>query len=99
MLFVDDCIDAVLRLAVAPEAADNVFNIGSGEISTIADMAKQGIEVSGRSDVEYTDLEQNIDFSPRAIMADITKVTSTIDWRPRVTLAEGLKQMWDSYTN
>jgi nucleoside-diphosphate-sugar epimerase len=99
MLFVDDCIDAVLRLAVAPEAADNVFNIGSGEISTIADMAKQGIEVSGRSDVEYTDLEQNIDFSPRAIMADITKVTSTIDWRPRVTLAEGLKKMWDSYTN
>lgn len=98
MLFVDDCIDAVLRLAVTPEAADDVFNIGSGEIVTIADMAKQAIEVSGRSGVEYTDLEQNIDFSPTAIMADIAKVTNTINWRPRVSLAEGLKRMWDSYT-
>jgi nucleoside-diphosphate-sugar epimerase len=99
MLFVDDCIDAVLRLAVTPESANDVFNIGSGEIVSISDIAKQAISVSGRPGVEYTDLEQNIDFSPIAIMADITKVMSTIDWRPRVSLAEGLKRMWDSYVN
>jgi nucleoside-diphosphate-sugar epimerase len=97
MLFVDDCIDAVLRLAVTPAAANDVFNIGSGEIVTISDIARQAIRASGRSDVEYTDLEQNIDFSPTAIMADISKVTSTIDWLPRVSLEEGLKRMWDSY--
>ena len=99
MLFVDDCIDAVLRLAVTPEAANDVFNIGSGEIVTISDIARQAIRVSERTDVEYTDLEQNIDFSPTAIMADIKKVTSTIDWAPRVSLSEGLKRMWDSYVN
>ena len=99
MLFVDDCIDAVLRLAVTPEAANDVFNIGSGEIVTISDIAHQAIQVSGRHDVEYTDLEQNIDYSPTAIMADIKKVTSTIDWKPRVSLSEGLKRMWDSYVN
>ena len=97
MLFVDDCIDAVLKLAVTPAAANDVFNIGSGEIVTISDIARQAIRASGRSDVEYTDLEQNIDFSPTAIMADINKVTSTIDWRPQVSLEEGLKRMWDSY--
>ena len=99
MLFVDDCIDAVLRLAVTPEAANDVFNIGSGEIVTISDIAHQAIQISGRHDVEYTDLEQNIDYSPTAIMADIKKVTSTIDWKPRVSLSEGLKRMWDSYVN
>ena len=97
MLFVDDCIDAVLKLAVTPAAANDVFNIGSGEIVTISDIARQAIRASGRSDVEYTDLEQNIEFSPTAIMADINKVTSTIDWRPQVSLEEGLKRMWDSY--
>jgi len=99
MLFVDDCIDAVLRLAVTPEAANDVFNIGSGEIVSISDIARGAIEVSGRSNVEYTDLEQNIDYSPTSIMADIGKVTATIDWRPRVSLSEGLKRIWDSYVN
>ena len=99
MLFVDDCIDAVLRLAVTPKAANDVFNIGSGEIVTISDIARQAIRVSGRTDIEYTDLEETIDFSPTAIMANINKVTSTIDWMPRVSLADGLKRMWDSYVN
>lgn len=98
MLFVDDCIDAVLKLAVTPQAANDVFNIGSGEIVSISDIAHQAIEASGRENVEYTDLEQNIDYSPTAIMADIMKVSSTIDWRPRVSLTEGLRRMWDSYS-
>lgn len=97
MLFVEDCIDAVLKLALAPEAANDVFNIGSGEIVSISDMATQAIKVSDRTDVEYTDLEENIDYSPTAIMADIEKVTNTIEWVPTVSLTEGLKRMWDSY--
>ena len=99
MLFVDDCIDAVLRLAVTPEAANDVFNIGSGEIVSISDIARQAIQVSGRTNVEYTDLEQNIEYSPTAIMADIKKVTETIGWRPQVSLFEGLKRVWNSYGN
>lgn len=97
MLFVEDCIDAVLKLAVTSKAANDVFNIGSGEIVSISDIAQQAISVSGRPDVEYTDLEENINYSPTAIMADITKVTNTIDWWPQVTLSEGLKKMWDGY--
>lgn len=99
MLFVDDCIDAVLRLAVTPEAANDVFNIGSGEMVSISDIAHQAIQACGRSDVEYTDLEQNIEYSPTAIMADIKKVTNTIDWRPQVSLTEGLRRMWESYVS
>jgi nucleoside-diphosphate-sugar epimerase len=99
MLFVDDCIDAVLKLAVTPEAANDVFNIGSGDLVSISEMATQAIKVSGRSDVEYIDLEQNIDYSPTAIVADIEKVTGIINWRPQVHLYEGLQRMWDSYVS
>jgi UDP-glucose 4-epimerase len=98
MLFVDDCIEAVLRLAVTPEAANTVFNIGSGEIVSIADIARQAIEVSGQSGVKFTDLEQNINFSPTSIRADIRKVSEAVDWLPRVSLREGLKRMWESYS-
>jgi len=98
MLFVDDCIEAVLRLAVTPSGANNLFNIGSGEIVSIAEIARQAIQVSGRPDVSFTDLEESIDYSPTAIMADIRKVSETVDWLPRVSLQEGLKRMWDSYS-
>ena len=96
LLFVDDCIDAVLKLAVNVSAEDSVFNIGSGHIVSIAEVAKAAVMASQQTDVEITDLEEFIEYSPTAIMADIEKVQSTIDWYPRTNLGDGLKAMWDS---
>ena len=96
LLYVDDCIDAVLKLAVTLSAQDSVFNIGSGHIVSISDVARAAVEASGQWDVEITDLEERIEYSPAAIMADIDKVQSTIDWYPRTSLKDGLKRMWDS---
>ena len=95
LLYVDDCVDVVLKLVVEPEAADSTFNIGSGQIVSISDIAKAGVQVSGRKDVEITDLEEIIEYSPTAITADIRKVQSTVDWYPKVDLVEGLKRMWE----
>ena len=96
LLYVEDCIEAVLKLAVTPAAEDSVFNIGSGHIVSISDVAAAAAAASGRKDVEITDLEETIEYSPTAIMADIEKVQATIDWNPRTSLNEGLKNMWDS---
>jgi UDP-glucose 4-epimerase len=96
LLFVDDCIDAVLKLSVTPAAEDTVFNIGSGHIVSILDVAKAAVEASGRQNVEITDLEEKIEYSPTAIMADIDKVQSIIDWYPKTVLKEGLKRMWQT---
>ena len=96
LLFVEDCIDAVLKLSATVSAEDSVFNIGSGHIVSISDVAKAAVEASGYDDVEITDLEEMIEYSPTAIMADIEKVQSTIDWYPGTSLKEGLKRMWDS---
>ena len=98
LLYVDDCIDAVLKLVVSPAARNNLFNIGSGQIESIADVARGAVVASGREEVEIVDLKQYIEYSPTAIIADTSKVQSTIDWSPRISLTEGLKLMWDSYT-
>ena len=96
LLFVDDCIEAVLKLSVTNAAEDSVFNIGSGHIVSIADVARAAVEASGQLDVEINDLEETIEYSPTAIMADIAKVNSTTGWYPRTSLKDGLKKMWDS---
>lgn len=96
LLYVDDCIDAVLKLVVAESAGNSTFNIGSGEIVTIANVAKAAVEASGEIGVEITDLEQAIAYSPSAILADISKIQSTVDWYPKTSLREGLKRMWEA---
>jgi len=97
LLYVDDCIDALLKLAVTPAAVDNVFNIGSGNNVTISEVAQAAVNVSGRSGVEIVDLHQNIEYSPTLIVADTGKIQSTIDWRPKTSLEKGLKAMLESY--
>jgi nucleoside-diphosphate-sugar epimerase len=99
LLFVEDCIDAVLKLSVTKTAENSEFNIGSGHIVSILDVAKAAVEASGLDDIEITDLEEYIEFSPTAIMADIDKVQSTIDWYPKTNLRQGLKRMWNSMDN
>ena len=94
LLYVDDCIDAVLKLAISPDASDSIFNIGSGQIVSIYDVAKAAARVSGREDIEIVDLEENIEYSPSAIIADISKVTSTIDWYPKSNQETGMQKMW-----
>ena len=98
LLYVEDCIDAVLKLAVSPGAADSVFNIGSGNKVTISEVAETAIRVSGATGVDIVDLQQNIEYSPTAIIADTGKVQSTIDWHPKTSLEEGLKAMLQSYS-
>ena len=63
---------------------------------SISDVARAAVEASGYDDVEITDLEEVIEYSPAAIMADIDKVQSTINWFPKTNLKAGLKRMWNS---
>lgn len=96
LLFVDDCIEAVLKLSVNRAAQNSTFNIGSGHIVSISDVAKAAVDASGLDNIEITDLEEEIAYSPSAIMADIAKVQSTIDWFPKTSLRDGLEHMWNA---
>ena len=96
LLFVEDCIEAVLKLAVTSGGEDGTFNIGSGHIVSISELAKAAAEASGHPDVLITDLEEIIEYSPAAIMDDIDKVQATIEWYPKTSLTKGLRQMWET---
>lgn len=99
LLYVDDCLDAVAKLVVSPAAENSTFNIGSGETVSIHDIAQGAIDASDEHEVEITDLQQGIQYSPTSIMADTTKVRSTIDWSPQVKLEEGLRRVWETHLN
>jgi dTDP-4-dehydrorhamnose reductase len=77
-------------LSQKDDMAGEVFNIGSpGEI-TILELAKKIIkETNSKSEIQFL-LPRPDD--PKRRCPDITKATSLLEWKPKVTLDEGLRK-------
>lgn len=90
-LYIDDAVEAILRVAQATEA-QGVFNLGSGEAHTVREIIEQvrdlidpGLPL-GFGDVPY---------GANQIMhlqADISRLRAATGWSPRTGLAEGLRR-------
>ena len=84
---VDDIVQANLRAATT-DAVGNAYNIGSGEATSIADLAELIREITG-SDSPITHTEAR----PGDIgssLADISAARADLGYAPTVTLEEGL---------
>jgi UDP-glucose 4-epimerase len=96
--YVDDCIDAILRCAVTPEAYGEIFNVGSDIpvsflelVETIVKVGKQG----GWEFAEFTPERKAQE--PGDFYSDITKIERITGWRPEVSLEDGLQRTFDFY--
>jgi len=89
--FIDDMVDALLRVLERPEAVGQVFNVGnSRSVVTVVDLAQRVIRVSGSSSqlvfqpLHYKDVEMRI--------PNVDKAKRLLDWEARVDLDEGLER-------
>ncbi len=82
------------RLALeVPEAAGRVFNIGSGQVSTVSDVAHLMSEMisSGRIAPEITGQYRMGDI--RHCFPDLSLAAEVLGYRPEVPLARGLEEL------
>jgi UDP-glucose 4-epimerase len=89
--YVDDCVEALLLAALRPEARGRVFNLGGIEVVSLTDLAKLLVEVNGRGEFvqkEFPADRKRIDIGD--YYADDSLIRTTLGWRPRVPLKEGL---------
>ena len=94
--YVSDIARGITMAGLADDAVGQTINLGSGYEITINDLAHQVAEVVGRPDAVVTH------DNPRPgdvlrLFADTTKAHQLIGFEPRVTLAEGLKNLRDWY--
>ncbi len=100
-LYVTDAVDAIVRLALLKKAENQVFNIGSGEETSILDLAKL-MKRAGRFDSPLKLISYRKAFGasyediPRRC-PDISKLRATIAWRPKVSLTEGVHRTIEYY--
>ena len=92
-LHVDDLADAVVFL-MKGWSEDEPINIGSGEDVTIAELAGLIARVLGFTGRFVFDPSKP-DGAPRKLL-DVSKLTA-LGWRPRIGLAEGIRQTYDWY--
>ena len=93
-VYVTDMVDALLKVATISEAAGQVFNIGSGTTTSVAELAKMIVETLGLKKVNiYFKGGQAWPGDMNVTLADNNKAANILEWRPKVSLRQGLKKL------
>jgi UDP-glucuronate decarboxylase len=88
--FVDDLIDALVRLMLHPDAMPTPINLGNPVEFTIMELAELVIELTGsRKGFVFQPLPSD---DPIQRCPDIELAQSALGWKPRVSLREGLER-------
>jgi UDP-glucuronate decarboxylase len=90
LCYVDDTVEALLRLMFAEQDLAGPVNIGSPNEMRVIDIAERIIELTGsRSVIERRDAAVD---DPHQRCPDITLAGAALGWKPQVALREGLQR-------
>ena len=97
-LYIDDAIRAMLLAGIATAAAGEVFNVGSGQGISLAEMAELIAKISGKGKVvhvpwptEYANVETG------SFVADIQKIECVLGWLPETDMEQALSISLEHY--
>ena len=97
-LYVDDCVDAMLRCALEPKCFGQVLNVGVDTPSTFRELAETICRVVPGSSIEH------IEFTPERkaqepgdFWSDITRIGRLAGWRPETSLEDGVRTTVEYY--
>jgi UDP-glucose 4-epimerase len=88
-VYVGDVVGAMLAAA---ETAGGVYNIGTGEETTVRDLPRRCAEVAGVEDAPR--LEGARLGEARRSVLDVSNAAGRLGWRPATPLREGLRRTW-----
>ena len=86
--FVSDAVDALLVAAEAGQRGE-VFNVGSGKPTSVNEL----VRLLGSPPTVHIPKRPG---EPDCTWADITKIGTELGWKPRVSVADGVRIMLDS---
>jgi len=98
LLYVDDCVDALLAVAIEEKAYGEIFNVATGVPVSFVELASTIVDVSGSGRWEFAPFSpERKAQEPGDFYADITKIKTVVGWQPRVSLRDGLSTTVDYY--
>jgi UDP-glucose 4-epimerase len=92
-LYIDDCVEALLRSAVVPAAGGMVLNVGVDRPTDFLEAVEILIRVSRRGRWEYAPFSRERKAQePGDFYSDITRIRRVLGWEPTTNLEEGLRR-------
>jgi nucleoside-diphosphate-sugar epimerase len=89
-IFIEDVINAYIKVLDAKEIVGEIINIGSGKQHTVGDIANTIIELAGEGLAPETGGTPRWSNEPEKWEADITKAKKLLNWEPKYDLTRGL---------
>jgi UDP-glucose 4-epimerase len=97
-LYVDDCVEALVRAAEEPAAIGEIINVGNDRASTFLEVAKLLQDLVPGTAIEFTDFTpERKAQEPGDFVSDISKIRRLLAWEPTVDLREGLSRTVQFY--
>lgn len=96
--YVDDCVDAILRVAVTEDCFGEIFNVGSDIPVSFLDLVKTIVNVGGQGGWEFAEFSpERKAQEPGDFYSDVTKINRHTGWRPVTSLEDGLRKTFEFY--
>lgn len=89
-VYVDDVVDAMVSAAITPQANQLIINVGSGVETSVNDLVKLVLDVTGSSPQVIRNLQH--EGGPPRMQADISLAKSKLGYKPKISLKEGLQR-------
>jgi UDP-glucose 4-epimerase len=88
-VYVDDVISALVATATAPNINGQVINVGSGTETSVRELIKSVMDVTGtQAEVIYNAKSSG---GVSRMRADLTQASSKLNYQPSISLFEGLR--------
>lgn len=92
--YVDDAVEATLLAAFSPKAEGQVYNVGTGRETTINQLARAIVDITGSKAGTVAVDRRDIDNIRRRVV-NIEKIRRELRWVPSVTVEQGLRRTYD----
>ena len=100
---VDDAVRALLLVMDSNKAVGNVFNIGNNQQTSILDLAKKIIEITGSKSeivkVPYSEAYPEGFEDMQRRVPDISKIKNSLGWTPQIGLDQIIKDIAAFHSN
>ena len=100
---VDDAVRALLLVMDSDKAVGNVFNIGNNQQTSILDLAKKIIEITGSKSeivkVPYSEAYPEGFEDMQRRVPDISKIKNSLGWTPQIGLDQIIKDIAAFHSN
>jgi UDP-glucose 4-epimerase len=97
--YVDDCVEAILRLAIEPSAYGQIFNVGSDIPVSFLELVKVIVDAAKQGSWEFAEFSpERKAQEPGDFYSDISKIERFVGWRPAIDLETGIAKTIDYYS-